>query len=141
MSEVNKELMRRFAEKVVNAHDLSAADQLVDVNVIEHGRGLESGLAGFKQGMEMFFAAFPDLTMTIEDLIAEHDKVVARSTFRGTHQGTFMGLDPTGRKFKVTAIDVVRFADGKAIEHWGLTDRHSLLEQLGGGDGEAAPQN
>ena len=131
MSEVNKELMRRFAEEVVNAHDLSAANDLVDEKVIEHEPGFESGLDGFKQGMQKFFAAFPDLTMTIEDLIAEHDKVVARATFRGTHQGEFMGLEPTGKPFEVGAIDVVRFANGKAVEHWGLTDRQALLEQLG----------
>ncbi len=130
MSELNKELMRRFAEEVVNAHNLAAIDELIHENVVEHEPAFGSGREGFKQGMQRFFDAFPDLTMTIEDLTAEHDKVVARATFRGTHQGEFMGLPPSGKHVQVSAINIVRFADNKVVEHWGVTDRQALLEQL-----------
>jgi predicted ester cyclase len=131
MSELNKELMRRFADEVVNAHDLDAADEFVDQNFVEHEAGLESGLSGFKRSFGMFFSAFPDLTMTIDDLVAEHDKVVARVTYRGTNSGEFMGIAPTNNRVKVSGIDILRFDNEKMIEHWGLTDIQSMFQQLG----------
>jgi steroid delta-isomerase-like uncharacterized protein len=80
----------------------------------------------------MLRTSFPDLTITIEDLIAEGDKVVTRLTARGTHQGTFRGIAPTGRVVSWTGIRIFRIAEGKIVEHWANWDDLSLLQQLGG---------
>ena len=79
----------------------------------------------------MYLTAFPDLYFTVEDLIAEGDKAVARLTVRGTQQGVFMGIPPTGKHVTVTAIDINRFAGGKSVEHWLNMDTLGLLQQLG----------
>jgi steroid delta-isomerase-like uncharacterized protein len=76
-------------------------------------------------------AAFPDLRVEINDLIAEGDKVVARNTVTGTHRGEFMGIPPTGRRVAYDEIFVVRFADGRIAETWGVVDLASLMRQLG----------
>jgi len=79
----------------------------------------------------MYLTAFPDLHFTVEDFIAEGDKVVARLTVRGTQQGIFMGIPPTGKHATVTAIDINRMAGGKSVEHWLNMDTLGLLQQLG----------
>jgi predicted ester cyclase len=83
----------------------------------------------------LLHSAFPDLQIEIEDLIAEGDKVVGRVTARGTHQGAFMGIAPTGKPVSFNAIDVVRIAGGKIVERWSQADNLALLQQLGGGSG------
>ena len=130
--EENKAMTRRIFE-VFNTGNLALADELIATNVVDHQAppGIEPGLAGFKQIVTMFRTAFPDIQMTIEDIIAEGDKVVTRSTMRGTHQGEFMGIPPTGKQFTATAIDIVRFAGGKGVEHWGNSDDLGMLQQLG----------
>lgn len=131
MSEQNKEIVRRLAEEVFNAHDVDAAGKFIADGFVEHERGFGSGLAGFKQSFTELFGAFPDLHAIIEDLVAERDKVVAHIRYRGTHSGEFMGVAPTGKPFVIHAIDILRLDDGKVVEHWGLIDVYSLLEQLG----------
>jgi predicted ester cyclase len=79
----------------------------------------------------MFRSAFPDFRMTIEDLIAEEDIVVARFTQGGTHRGTFMGAAPTGRQVQFTEIGILRVAGGKVVESWYETDMLSLYQQVG----------
>ena len=79
----------------------------------------------------MYLTAFPDLHFTVEDMIAEGDKVVTRLTIRGTQQGAFMGISPTGKQATVTAIDIHRFAGSKSVEHWLNMDTLGLLQQLG----------
>jgi predicted ester cyclase len=79
----------------------------------------------------MYLTAFPDLHLTIEDLIAEGDKVVDRQTARGTHQGTFMGIPPTGKQITVTAMNISRIVGGKIVEHWVELDTLGMLQQLG----------
>ncbi len=96
-----------------------------------------SGLADDREGTKQFFAmmhnAFDGFRMDIEDMGAEGDRVVARLTMKGTHKGEFMGLSGTDRTFNVSTIDIVRFADGKAVEHWRVTDAMSMMDQLGAG--------
>lgn len=75
--------------------------------------------------------AFPDLSFIVEELITHDDKVWGRMTARGTHKGQFGPLPPTSKKFEITVIDILRFKDGKLVEHWGVPDRLALLEQLG----------
>jgi predicted ester cyclase len=79
----------------------------------------------------MFRAAFPDGSMTIEDMIAEGDKVVTRKSYRGTHQGEFLSIPPTGRQIRVGLIDIMRIVDGKVVEHWNVGDDLGMLQQLG----------
>jgi predicted ester cyclase len=79
----------------------------------------------------MFRAAFPDGSMTIEDMIAEGEKVVTRKTYRGTHQGEFLSIPPTGRHVSLGLIDIMRIVDGKVVEHWNVGDDLGMLQQLG----------
>jgi hypothetical protein len=76
-------------------------------------------------------AAFPDLHIDVEDMIAEGDKVVARVTASGTHQGEFMGIAPTGNRVEFSAIDIARIAEGKIVEHWSNSDQLGMMQQLG----------
>ena len=130
MSEQNKELVRRFADEVVNRHDVDAANAIIADDFVEHEPGFGSGLGGFKEGFGMRFVAFPDLTVRIHELLAEGDKVVARMTYRGTHRGDFLGLAASGKLIQVHAMDIVRIDHDKMVEHWGLFDMLALLQQL-----------
>jgi predicted ester cyclase len=69
--------------------------------------------------------------MTVEDIVAEGDKVVTRGTFSGTHKGEFMGINPTGKRISVGVIEILRIADGKMVEHWNLVDSLGMMQQLG----------
>jgi steroid delta-isomerase-like uncharacterized protein len=131
-TEENKAIAHRIYE-VFNTGNLALADELIIADVVEHQAmpGQEPGLAGFKQFVTISRAAFPDIQVTVEDMIAERDKVVARVTIRGTHTGEFMGMPPTSKSFTVSAIDIIRFADGKAVEHWGNQDDLGMMQQLG----------
>ncbi|GIP26257.1 hypothetical protein J23TS9_13870 [Paenibacillus sp. J23TS9] len=131
--QVNKEIYRRFYEGVFNEGTPEIVDQLVDSNVIAHAPfpGQGPGSDGFKQAIMQFRESFPDLHVIAEDMIAEDDKVVARFIVTGTHQGDFMGIAPSGKKFTFEEIGIVRIHDGKIIEHWSVADSLSLMQQLG----------
>jgi steroid delta-isomerase-like uncharacterized protein len=133
MSDENKALMRRFYDEVVNGKNIALIDELATPDFVDHEAF--PGISGDREGLKQFFAmmraAFPDFRMDVDDLIAEGDKVVARATMTGTHQGEFMGIPATGKKFSVSTIDIVRLSGGKAAEHWGVTDTGSMMEQLG----------
>lgn len=132
--EQNKAAMRRFYDEAVNQRNLDLIDELIGEAFVEHE--VFPGLSDDREGVRQFFTimheAFDGFRMDLQDLVAESDKVVARLTMRGTHKGEFMGVAGTGRKINVTTIDFVRFADGKAVEHWGATDGISLMDQIGG---------
>jgi predicted ester cyclase len=132
-TEVNKASMRRFYDEVFNKKNTAAIDEFIDPNQVDHAAppGTPGGLEGARQTVTMYLTAFPDLYFTVEDHIAEGDKVVARLTVRGTQQGVFMGIPPTGKHVTVTAIDINRFAGGKSVEHWLNMDTLGLLQQLG----------
>jgi len=131
--EQNKALMRRFYDEVVNGGNLNIVDELASPDFVDHEAfpGLAVGREGVKQFFSMLRTAFPDLRMNVDDLIAEGEKAVARATMTGTHQGEFAGVAATGKTVSVSTIDIVRFADGKLAEHWGVTDTASMMEQLG----------
>ena len=120
-------------EEVFNKKNTAAIEDFVDPNGIDHALppGLPAGIEGTKQFIIMYLTAFPDLHFTVEDMIAEGDKVVARLTTRGTQLGTFMGIPPTGKQATVTAIDINRIEGGKSVEHWLNMDTLGLLQQLG----------
>jgi predicted ester cyclase len=136
MSEANKATVRRLIEEVQNGHDLARIDAFFTPNFINHleapDRSSEhNAVERAKIALRELFAAFPDLHVTIHDQVAEGDKVVTHKLFQGTHQGTFMGVAPTGRQIAFTVIDILRLEHGKVVEHWAIQDRLALMQQLG----------
>ncbi|HSH80625.1 MAG TPA: ester cyclase [Herpetosiphonaceae bacterium] len=131
--EANKKVALRFYEEIFNRGNIDAADELVAPDVVDHNAppGLPPGLEGAKLLFGMFHTAFSQLHVTVDDLIAEGDKVVARGTMRGTHTGPFMNIPPTGKEFEIDWIDIYRIANGKQVEVWHLEDVLKLLQQLG----------
>ena len=132
--EANEALARRIFEEVFNNRNPALADELIAQDGINHeappgvpARGPES----LKAAVTWLAAAFPDLRMAIDEMIAEGDKVVLQTTFSGTHRGPFMGIAPTGRRFAQRQIHVLRILDGKAVEHWEVRDDLGMLQQLG----------
>ena len=120
-------------EEVFSQGNLAVADEIIAPDFIDHdpSPGQEPGLAGLKGLVGMLRTAFPDMRATVEDLIAEGDKVVGRITTRGTHKGEFAGIAPTGKQVTVKEIHIIRIADGKAVEHWGIEDSLGMMQQLG----------
>jgi steroid delta-isomerase-like uncharacterized protein len=132
--EQNKASFRRMMEEALNQGNISLIDELVAPDVVEHEElppGISADREGVKQMFTMLRSGFPDINATIGDIIAEGDKVVARSTWSGTHQGEFMGIPATGKRVSFGVIDIVRYADGKVVEHWGQMDNLGMLQQLG----------
>ena len=129
-TEDNKAIVRRFYDEALNQKNLAAIDEYVDPNIIDHS-GSPGGIEGVKQLFSMTLTAYPDLHLTFEDQIAEGNKVVSRLTWRGTQQGECMGIPPTGKQVTTTSIDIIRLADGKAVEHWNVVDNLGMLQQLG----------
>ena len=132
--EQDKALFRRLVEEVFNKGDVSTIDELLAPNFVEREvlpPGTPSGREGVKQLTMMFRTAFPDFNVRLDDLIAEGDKVVARSTWSGTQKGEFMGIPPTGRRVSFDVIDILRVSGGKFVEHWGVMDSSALMQQLG----------
>jgi steroid delta-isomerase-like uncharacterized protein len=132
MSEANKVAMKRFFEDVYNNGNLELFDELTAADFFSHDPGNPSpDREGVKQVIVAIRAAFPDVRFIADDLIAEGDRVAARFTMRGTQQGDFMGIPATGKEIVVTGIDIVRFENGKAAEHWHEWSGLGLLQQLG----------
>ncbi len=131
-AEENKAIVRR-AYDAMNQNNLDALDEMAASDVTDHdaGPGQAPGLEGVKQLFSSLHAAFPDFHMEVEDMIAEGDKVVARISWSGTHQGEFMGIAPTGNRVEVSGIDIVRITDGKVVERWGNFDDLGMMQQLG----------
>ncbi len=132
-AEDNKALYRRFMEEVFGKKNPGAIDQFIAPNCVDHAAppGFPKGLEGAKQMLGMYLGAFPDVAVTIEDMVAEGDKVVARFAIRGTHQGSFMGIAATGKRVAFSGIDIVRVSGGKIVEHWESFDQLGLMQQLG----------
>ena len=131
-TDTNKTLIRRHFDAIWNQGQLAVADEIVSPAYVSHLPlpGQPSGIAGFKYAVQLLRASFPDLQLTIEDLIAEGDRVVARLTARGTHRAAFRGIPPTGREVVWTGIRIFRIADGKIVEHWANWDDLGLNQQL-----------
>jgi steroid delta-isomerase-like uncharacterized protein len=132
-TEDNKATVRRYLEEAWNQKNLGILDQLTASDYARYISGQSSPLdrEGQKQRIASFHQALPDIHLTLEDLIAEGDRVVFRITLRGTHRGVLMGVPPTGKQVTISAIDIARLADGKIVEHWGQMDTFGLLQQLG----------
>jgi steroid delta-isomerase-like uncharacterized protein len=130
--ETNKAVLRRLLEEATNGGNLDLYDELCDPNYIFHDATTPMrGVEALKQTTRMFRDAFPDLHVTIEDLIGEGEMVVMRWTLRGTHRGTWMGMPPTNMEIAMTGVSISRFADGKQAETWQSQDTLGMLQQLG----------
>jgi len=131
--EKNKALIRRFDEEFRNRGDLAVADELLAPDCVLHaGLGGDiHGPEGAKQDIVMVRSAFPDLHMTIDDMVAEGDKVASRWTLRGTHRGEFTGITPTGKQVTLWGISIDRIVGGKIVETWIRYDTLGLMQQLG----------
>lgn len=129
MSQESKDVVRRFFE-AYSRHDVEAAVAVVTEDVVNHHSTLQ-GRDGFREELAYWYAAFPDVSVTVEDLVAEGDRVAARITARGTHGGEFMGMPATGKRIEVQEIDIARIEDGKIAEIWAAPDMFSALQQLG----------
>jgi steroid delta-isomerase-like uncharacterized protein len=129
--EENKAIVRRYLEEAWNQRNLAVIDELVAPNLIQHIRNVPPGRQGVHQFFGMLFNAFPDVHLTVEDMLAEGDTVVWRFTVRGTHQGSFRGIAPSGKRVVLTGIAISRLQDGRLAENWNETDDLGLLQQLG----------
>ena len=128
----NKALVRRIFEEGINQNQTSVFDELIAPTYVNHDLPVPTpGPGGFKMVIGMFRAAFPDMRVTLEEEIAEDDKVSTRGYFTGTHQGDFQGIAPTGKQFKIKYIDVWRVENGKLVENWVQMDQLGLMQQLG----------
>ncbi len=130
--EENKNIVRRYQEAYNNC-DFDALAELVSADVLTPHiiAGMPSGLEGARVVHQTTLIGMPDYHTTIEDLIAEGDKVVAHVTMTGTHTGNFWGIPPTGRRVNLTGIYIVRIKDGKIVEHWGEENGIIVIKQLG----------
>ena len=132
--EQDKALVRQFVEEIFNRGNMSVVDKLFAADFVEHEElppGIPRDREGVIQLTSMLRSAFPDFKATIDDIIAEGDKVVIRQTWTGTQKGEFMGIPPTGKSVSIGVIDIIRMADGKVVEHWGQMDSLGMMQQLG----------
>ena len=132
--EGQKAVVRRFFEEGLNKANADVADELLTPDFVSHFAGMPEpvrGTAHWKHLAAAYFTAFPDMHLTVEHLIAEGDKVVARWTWRGTHAGAFMGMPPTGKQVTVTGSGLYRIVDGRIAVEWVNDDVLGLMQQLG----------
>ena len=124
-------MVMKLIEEGFNKGDLSVVGQIVAENSKEHQRGNGDGVEGTKQVITTLRRWFPDFNMRIEDVAAVGDKVWIRFAATGTNLGSVMHNPPTGKKMKIDVIDIVRFENGKMVEHWGVPDQLGMMLQLG----------
>jgi steroid delta-isomerase-like uncharacterized protein len=136
----HKALAQRVFDDLMSQGDLSLIDEIFAPDVVAHDPGREMrGAAAIKQGFASLRVAFPDLRFTVEDMVAEGNKVAVRYTGQGTQHGEFWNTPPTGKSMRYTGILIWRFEEGKIAEHWAEPDLLSLLQQLGVIPAQPAP--
>ena len=131
--ERNQAVIRRFVEEVQNHKDQTAYDDLNDPEFVNLSAppGVPSDREGGKMFLFGFLNAFPDSRFTIDDMIAEGDRVVTKKTFTGTHTADFAGIAATGNTVTLQYVDIMRVRDGRIVEHWLSMDQLSFMQQLG----------
>ena len=129
----NKALLRRYMKEVWEKQNPAAVVDFLAPNYKRHrGAGTEPLTRdGQKRLLVEFRAVFPDIQIAVEEIIAEDDRIAFRSTMRGTHQGEFLGIPPTGNQVTVGLVDVIHIENGKFVEQWGGPDLLDLVQQLG----------
>lgn len=128
-----KEMAQRWYREVMSEGKTEVIDELCAPDFLDHDPlpGSTADLAGLKDFVAQIRAAFPDMQVTADDIVAEGDRLAVRSTMRGTHEGDFMGIPGSGKKVEVSNYDFVRFENDQAAEHWGVIDSAALMEQIG----------
>jgi len=130
-TEENKAFVRRWFEETAVNDYLALVDKTMAPDFVQHDPAGDMPLENFKQYNSMLLAAFPDISFTVEDMIAEGDKVVTRWTMNATHKGQFGGIPPTGKRVSIIGVDISRIVAGKIVESWMYSDRVGLMQQLG----------
>jgi steroid delta-isomerase-like uncharacterized protein len=125
----NKAIVRRFFEEAWNRQNLNVIDEIFASTVVSNGQSVTRD--ALKQALAGRRTAFPDILVTVDDQVAEGEKVSTRRTWRATHRGPYRGVAPTGKQLKWTQISVVRFSQGRIVEDWAVADELSILQQLG----------
>lgn len=127
--EQNRAIVRGYMTEIINKGNLDAFDGYFSDKVLfNNSPGVKQGLGGMLRSIR---GAFPDYHLTIEDQIAEGDKVTTRVIFHGTHQGDYRGIAPTGKQIKYSGIAIDRIADGKVVEMWHVAETCAILQQIG----------
>lgn len=133
-TEQNRERLRRLYDEALSGGDMSVVDEICADDFALHTPSSPEpirGPEGFKGYIGMYRAAFPDVELIVEDLIAEADTAALRGTLTGTHEGELMGIPPTGTEVSVMGMTIARFEREKAVEMWSISDSSGLLQQLG----------
>jgi predicted ester cyclase len=128
-AEENKAIVRRLYEESISQKKPEVFDEIMSPDIIDHAPFPEQapGLEGFKGVFALLLSAFPDYQSSVEDQVAEGDKVVTRFSSQGIHQGEFMGIVPAGNRVRVTGIDIDRVVEGKIVEHWSEADLLGMM--------------
>jgi hypothetical protein len=134
----NKAVVRRFIDEVWTRGNLAVVDEVLAPTVASHFVERTQGDLTWSPEKEKLWVTatrpmFPDGVFSIDDLIADGDRVAIRTTWRATHRGEFAGIAPTGKRVTATQICIFRMAEGKIVEEWGIFDMHGLLHQIGAG--------
>lgn len=144
-TETNKELVRTYFAEVWSKGDPAAFDRMLTADFRDHDPSMPpemtTGIGGNREAVKMFRGAFPDLKFTVDELVAEGDRVVARFTGVGTHKGDLMGLAPTGKKISVTGTSTSRIKQDKIAESWTNWDAAGMAQQIGGPASAESAQN
>ena len=132
-TELNKAVIGRFVEEVQNGKDFAVYDELNDPEFVNLSSppGIPPNREGGKIFLSAFLNAFPDSRFTIDDMIAEGDRVATKKTFTGTHTADFGEIPATGRRVTLQYVDIMRLRNGRIVEHWLSMDQLSFLQQLG----------
>lgn len=129
-----KSWVHRIYKEIMSEGNLDLIDELLHDDFVEHedfGPDMPAGKDGPRAMLGMLRSAFPDVVMTVEDIVEEGGTVAVRGRMRGTHTGEFMGIPATGKPVDVAIFDFIRFEDGRAKEHWGVMEDMKLMQQLG----------
>jgi predicted ester cyclase len=129
---LNEQLFKLLIEEGFSRGDVTVFDKYTSQDFVEHQYGFfPPNIEGVKKAINSLHQAFTDFSMVIEDVAANDNIVWGRMTARGTQVGQFGPMPPTGKKIEITVIDIMRFREGKLVEHWGVPDRLAAMEQLG----------
>lgn len=131
MEEDNVALARRIVEEGFGQNRPEIFDELTAENFVEHQKGMSVTKDGPKSAIRYLHKAFPDLTYKLVNAIAKDDLVCLHYTVSGTHKGDLGPMAPSGKRFEIYLIDIMRFRNGKLLEHWGVPDRLGMMEDLG----------
>ena len=131
--EQNKALVRRMEEELFNKRNLGAVDEFIAPGYVLRtaAEGMPDGREAVRDAIAAYLQGFPDLRITIDQLLAVDERVVGCFTFTGTHRGELFGMPPTGRAIAVRQIAIYRIASGRVVEEWEVSDQLGLMQQLG----------